>query len=272
MRKLLQIRFLGLMVVGLLIASLLSCNPLVNQSSVQSSSSTLLVSAAASLQQALQEVAPLYEQAKSNQTVKYNFAASGAIQQQIEQGAPTDVFISAANKQMDALQQKDLIVPDTRRNLLTNRLVLIAPKNSTVKLTGFEQLANSEVKRIAIGEPRSVPAGQYATEVLQKLGILEQVQSKFVLGNSVKSVLAAVETGDVQAGIVYATDAKLSDKVSIVTTAEEKLHKPIVYPIAVTRSSKSPDLAKQYVEFLQSESAKTVFEKYGFGIATGVKS
>ncbi len=229
--------------------------------------STLLVAAAASLQKALQEITPLYTQANSNQTINYNFAASGALQQQIEQGAPVDVFISAAEKQMKALQEKGSFASGTQRDLLTNQLVLITPKQAAVSLTDFQQLVKPEVKRISIGEPRSVPAGQYATEVLKNLGILEQVQSKFVFGNNVKSVLTAVETGDVDAGIVYITDAKSSDKITIAATADQKLHSPIRYPIAVLKSSKSIDSSKQYVEFLQSEPAKAVFEKYGFGIA-----
>lgn len=229
--------------------------------------STLLVAAAASLQKALQEITPLYTQANSNQTINYNFAASGALQQQIEQGAPVDVFISAAEKQMKALQEKGSFASGTQRDLLTNQLVLITPKQAAVSLTDFQQLVKPEVKRISIGEPRSVPAGQYSTEVLKNLGILEQVQSKFVFGNNVKSVLTAVETGDVDAGIVYITDAKSSDKITIAATADQKLHSPIRYPIAVLKSSKSIDSSKQYVEFLQSEPAKAVFEKYGFGIA-----
>jgi molybdate transport system substrate-binding protein len=229
--------------------------------------STLLVAAAASLQKALQEVTPRYVQANPNKTINYNFAASGALQQQIEQGAPADVFISAAAKQIKALQEKGLLESGTQKNLLTNQLVLIIPKQTSVSLTDFKQLVLPEVKRISVGEPRSVPAGQYATEVLKNLGILEQVQSKFVLGNNVKSVLTAVETGDVDAGIVYITDAKGSDKVTIAATADQNLHAPIVYPIAVLKASKSLDEAKKYVEFLQSDSAKAVFEKYGFGIA-----
>jgi molybdate transport system substrate-binding protein len=177
------------------------------------------------------------------------------------------VFISAAAKQIKALQEKGLLESGTQKNLLTNQLVLIIPKQTSVSLTDFKQLVLPEVKRISVGEPRSVPAGQYATEVLKNLGILEQVQSKFVLGNNVKSVLTAVETGDVDAGIVYITDAKDSDKVTIAATADQNLHAPIVYPIAVLKASKSLDEAKKYVEFLQSDSAKAVFEKYGFGIA-----
>jgi molybdate transport system substrate-binding protein len=229
--------------------------------------STILVAAASSLQQALQEITPLYTHANPSWTIDYNFAASGVLQQQIEQGAPVDVFISAADKQMNALQEKGLLVSGTQRNLLTNQLVLIVPKQSSVSLTNFQQLVKPEVKRISIGEPRTVPAGQYATEVLNNLGILDRVQSKFVLGNNVRSVLTAVETGDVDAGIVYITDAKGSDKVTIAAIADEKLHSPIRYPIAVLKSSQSLDGSKRYVEFLQSNSAKAVFKKYWFGIA-----
>jgi molybdate transport system substrate-binding protein len=237
--------------------------------SIQDSSqpSSLLIAAATSLQQALQEITQLYKQTGIEGKANYNFGASGALQQQIEQGAPVDIFISAATKQMDALQQKDLLVAGTRQNLLTNRLVLIIPKTATNKLTDFSQLVQPEIKRISIGEPRSVPAGQYATEVLKNLGVLEQVQAKFVLGSSVKSVLASVESGDADAGTVYLTDAKSSDKVAIAAIADEQLHDPIIYPIAILKSSKTIVAGKQYLEFLQSNPAKAVFEKYGFGIA-----
>ncbi|WP_373541174.1 molybdate ABC transporter substrate-binding protein [Chamaesiphon sp.] len=229
--------------------------------------STILVAAAASLQKSLQEITPLYLKANPSHTINYNFAASGALQQQIEQGAPIDVFISAADKQMTALQVKGLLVSATQQDLLTNQLVLIVPNQSSMSLTNFRQLIQPEVQRISIGEPRSVPVGQYATEFLKNLGILEQVKSKFVLGNNVRSVLTVVETGDVDAGIVYITDAKSSDRVTIVATADKKLHSPIQYPIAVLKSSKSLAGARQYVEFLQSKSAQAIFRKYGFGIA-----
>jgi molybdate transport system substrate-binding protein len=229
--------------------------------------STILVAAAVSLQKALQEITPLYIKLNPNQTVKYNFGASGALQQQIEQGAPVDVFISAADKQMDTLQKKGLLVSGTQQELLTNQLVLITPKNSSISLTNFGQLVKPEVKRISIGEPRSVPAGQYATEVFKHLGILAQVKSKFVLGNNVKSVLTTVETGDVDAGIVYITDAKTSDKIVIVATADRRMHSPIHYPIAVLKSSRFKAGSKQYVDFLKTAPAKNIFKKYGFGIA-----
>jgi molybdate transport system substrate-binding protein len=243
----------------------LQTQPRTVQSPAQTS--TLLVAAAASLQNVLKEITPLYTQVNLNQAIDYNFAASGALQQQIEQGAPVDVFISAADRQMNILREKGLLIPETQKNLLTNQLVLIVPKQSSVSLTSFQQLVKPEIQRISIGEPRSVPVGQYATEVFKNLGIFDRVQSKFVLGNNVKSVLTAVETGDVDAGIVYITDAKGSDKVTVAAVADRSLHSPILYPIALLKSSKFPDAAKQYVDFLQSSPAKTIFEKYGFGIA-----
>ena len=229
--------------------------------------STILVAAAASLQNALQEVTPIYTKANPSQKVNYNFAASGVLAQQIEQGAPVDVFISAADKQMNTLQSRGLLVSGTVKNLLTNQLVLIALNQSQVALNSFKQLTDPAIKRISIGEPRIVPAGQYATEVFKNLGILEQIKSKFVLGNNVKSVLTTVETGDVDAGIVYITDAKSSNKIIIIATASDKLHSPIRYPIAVVKSSKSIAGARQFAEFLSSKAAHAIFQKYGFGVA-----
>ena len=226
----------------------------------------LLIGAAASLQQVLQEITPLYQAKTTNQQIDYNFAASGALQQQIEQGAPIDVFISAAPKQMTALQQKNLLLAGTERNLLTNRLVLVTPKQGGIILKDFRSLVKPEIKRLAIGEPRSVPAGQYATEVLKNLGILDQIRSKLVLASNVKAVLAAVATGDVDAGIVYLTDANGSSQVTIAATADPQLHSPIVYSIAILKSTKSPAAAQHYVDFLQSPPAQQVFENYGFGL------
>jgi molybdate transport system substrate-binding protein len=238
-----------------------SCN---NQSpSVVQENANLLVSAAASLKDALEEVKPLYLQTKSNVRVAYNFGASGALEQQIENGAPADIFVSAAQKQMDDLESKNLILKDTRRNLLSNRLVLIVPKDSS-SISDFTQLTDSKVKKIAIGEPKSVPVGKYTEEVFTKLGILEQVKLKLVLGNNVRQVLATVASGHVDAGVVYTTDAKTSNKVKVVATAAENLHSKIVYPVAVLNNSKNASTAREYVEFLSNNQAKTVFEKYGF--------
>ncbi|MBL1211138.1 molybdate ABC transporter substrate-binding protein [Geminocystis sp. GBBB08] len=222
----------------------------------------ILVGAAASLQPALEEFSKKYPQ-----NVDYNFAASGILQQQIEQGAPIDIFISASSKQMDALEKKNLLLPNTRKNLLMNQIALITPKKNPLSLTNFSQLVEPKIKLIAIGEPRSVPAGQYAIEVFNNLGILASLESKFVFGNNVRETLTYVETGNADAGIVYLTDAKSSDKVKVIAIANKKLHTPIVYPVAVIKNSKSEQVAKKYLQSLQSEVAIKIFQKYGFGIA-----
>jgi molybdate transport system substrate-binding protein len=240
--------------------------PIASQSSVppvKQENVQLTVSAAASLKVALGEITSLYSKAKSNIAIRNNFGSSGDLQQQIINGAPVDVFISAAAKQMDELQKKDLIVADTRRDLLSNRLVLIVPADKS-DAKELKDLTNASIERIAIGDPRSVPAGQYAEQALTKLELWQDLQSKFVLGNNVRQVLQFVESGNAQAGIVYATDAKTSTKVKVVEIIDAKLHKPLVYPIAVLQKSANQPSAKSYLEFLSSEPAKTIFEKYGF--------
>jgi molybdate transport system substrate-binding protein len=226
---------------------------------------TLTVSAAASLQDAIEALDPTFESAHPNIGVNYNFAASGTLQQQIEQGASIDLFISAASKQMDALQAKNLIINDTRRNLLSNSLVLVVPQDSALQISEFQQLTDPAVKRISVGEPRSVPAGQYAVEVFENLGILPQLQPKFVYGNSVRNVLGSVESGNADAGVVYATDAKISDQVKTVVKAPANSHAPIVYPIAVIAASTQPAAAHIYGQFLTGEEAQSLFSQYGFG-------
>lgn len=228
-----------------------------------SSSATLTVSAAASLKDAMEQVQPLYNQQKSNVKLTYNFGSSGALQRQIEQGAGADVFVSAATKQMDALEKQGLLLEGTRKNLLKNQLVLIVPQNSTV-VTDFKDLTKPTVKKIALGEPKSVPAGEYAQQVLTNLKILDQVKPKAVYAKDVRQALNYVESGNVDAGIVYLSDAKSSPKVKIVATAADNTHSPIVYPVAVIKSSKYPDAAKDFVQFLSGEQAKAVFEKQGF--------
>lgn len=224
----------------------------------------ILVAAAASLQDAIEAIDPLFESAQA--TATYTFAASGALQEQIEQGAPVDVFISAASRQMDSLEEQDLLVPESRRNLLKNRLVIVVPANSSANLASFEQLAESSIQRIAVGEPRSVPVGQYTEEVMRNLNILETVRPKLVYGNSVRNVLAAVETGNADAGVVYATDAMISDQVKQVAIAPENLHSPIVYPVAVIRQSAHPESAQAYLDFLEGEQARQIFLNYGFSL------
>jgi len=223
----------------------------------------LNISAAASLKDAMNEIKQLYETENKGSTLTINYGSSGTLQQQIEQGAEVDLFISAAAKQMDALATKDLIVKDTRKDLLQNDVVLIVPKNSS-KITSFNDLTTDKNTKLALGEPKAVPAGQYAEEVFTKLGILDKVKSKAVYGKDVKEVLTWVETENADAGVVYATDAKVSDKVKVVATAPSDSHSPVIYPAAIIKASKQVDAAKDFMKFLNSSKAKAIFEKYGF--------
>lgn len=223
----------------------------------------LIISAAASLKDAMKEIKQIYSQEKTSVALTYNFGASGSLQQQIEQGAPADIFISAAAAQMNVLKDKGLILEDTNKMLLENKVVLIVPKDST-SVTSFEDLAGDKIKKVALGEPASVPAGKYANEVLTKLNILDKVQPKVVQAKDVREVLTWVETGNADAGVVYETDAKVSDKVKIAAAAPEKSHSPVVYPAAVIKDSKNIDAAKEFLQFLSGDKAKAVFEKFGF--------
>ncbi|MBW4639612.1 MAG: molybdate ABC transporter substrate-binding protein [Gloeocapsa sp. UFS-A4-WI-NPMV-4B04] len=227
---------------------------------------SLTISAAASLKDAIAEIQQLYTQ-QQPVTITNNFGASGSLQQQIEQGAPVDIFISAAATQMDALQQKGLIITDTRKNILSNQVVLIAPKNSNL-VSNFKDLTSSRVQKIALGEPKSVPAGKYAQEVLTFYNIFTQIKLKIIYAKDVRQVLTYVETGNVDAGIVYITDAKVSD-VKIVAIAPANSHSPVVYPVAVIKASKNINVAKKFVQFLSSKPASDVFNKYGFTKVTG---
>jgi molybdate transport system substrate-binding protein len=167
---------------------------------------------------------------------------------------------------MDALQQKNLLVADTRRNLLTNRLVLVVPANASGS-TNLKSLTDIRVKRIAIGDPRSVPAGQYAEEALSNAGVWKQLKPKYVLASNVRQVLQFVETGNADAGLVYLTDAKTTNRVKIAQTIPSNLHSPIVYPIAVLKNSRNQTASRNFVQFLLSGSAKQVFKKYGFSVS-----
>lgn len=228
-----------------------------------SNSVTLTISAAASLKDVMEEIKTVYSNEKPDVALTYNFGSSGSLQQQIEQGAEVDVFISAATKQMDALKDKGLILDETRKDFLENKIVLVVPSDSS-DVTDFSDLSSDQVNKIGLGEPKSVPVGQYAEEVLTKLNILDLITSKVVYGKDVKEVLTWVETGNADAGIVYETDAKMSSKVKIVARAPEGSHKPVYYPSAVIKASKKTDAAKDFANFLYSNKAKPVFEKYGF--------
>ena len=224
----------------------------------------LTISAAASLKDALKDVQAAYLQKAPQVKLVFNLGASGSLQKQIEQGAPADIFISAAPKQMNELETKNLILKPTRRNLVENKLVLIVPQNSQLKIAKFEELANSDVKKLGIGEPKVVPAGQYAQQALNKLGVWNTIADKMVFAKDVRTVLAYVETGNVDAGIVYKTDATSSSKVKIAATAPEGSHQPVLYPAAILAGSKNAKAAEEWLAFLVSPDGKAIFEKHGF--------
>ncbi len=263
------LKFLSISILSLLLVfgyNNLSNSQLENPS-LATPSTQLTVSAAASLKSVMEEIKPIYQQEHPETEITYNFASSGSLQRQIEHGAPVDVFISAATKQMDALEKQDLLLTETRRDLLKNQMVLVTPasnKNNNLKLDNFDDLTTKEITTIALGEPGSVPAGKYAQEVLTAFKIADKVNSKAVYGKDVRQVLNYVATGNVDAGIVYRTDAQVSDNVQIVATAPENAHSPVIYPIAVIKDSDNPEAANELIEFLSTPEAQAIFEEYGF--------
>lgn len=223
---------------------------------------TLNISAAASLQEAMAELETKFKEIEANVKLEVNLGASGALQQQIEEGAPCDVFISAGEKQMTALSDKDLLLADTNKTLLTNDLVLVVAKGTKVK--DLDALSTDDISKIAIGDPESVPAGKYAKEVLDNTKIYDKVKDKLVLAKDVKEVLAWVQQGNAEVGFVYLSDAQGDDGVEVAYTTEADSHSPINYPIAVLKSSEKQDKAKAFEEFLLSADGQTILEKYGF--------
>jgi len=225
----------------------------------------LTISAAASLKDSLAEAEASYKQSHANVDFSNNFGSSGTLSAQIDQGAPVDVFLSAAAKPMDNLALKSEIVPDTRHNLLRNTLVLIAPLDSTLR--DFSGLVSNNVKMIALGDPASVPVGQYGRQTLTSLHLLDRLNSKFVFAKDVRQVLTYVESGNADAGLVYATDALTSSKVRVVATAPEGSHDAIVYPVAVVKGSHNVEAARAFVWYLSGPAAQAVFVRRGFSVA-----
>lgn len=224
----------------------------------------LTISAAVSLQESLEEIKKTYEQANESVTIKFNYGSSGSLQQQISQGAPVDIFMSAAEDKFSKLIEQNLIDDGDSHNLLKNELVLIVSKESDHNISEFAHLAKQNVNSISIGIPETVPAGKYAKESLESLNIWSDVEEKIVFAKDVRQVLSYVETGNVQAGIVYKTDALTSSKVEIVASAVASSHAPIIYPVGVVNESRNYNAAKDFYLYLQQEKTLKVFEKHGF--------
>jgi len=225
------------------------------------------LAAAASLKNAFDEkLIPMFEQKYPGVKVTPTYASSGDLQTQIENGLEADVFMSAANKQMNALAEKGLVDNSTNLQFLENKVVLIVPANSSSNISSFDDLKNLS-GNIAIGDPESVPAGQYAKEVLNNTGIWNDVESKLSLGTDVTAVLNQVAQGSAECGIVYATDAKSTNDVKVVCEAPESaLKTPVIYPVAALKNSTDDDATKAFMDFLQTKEAKDVFVEYGFTI------
>lgn len=222
----------------------------------------LIVSAASSMKNVLEEISSLYLAENPQTKLTYNFGSSGSLQRQIEQGAPVDIFISAASREMNNLQKQSLLVAETRQDIVKNQMVLIVNSNNN-EIKDIADLAKIDDEKIAIGEPNSVPAGQYAKEILTHFNIWSQVRPQTVYAKDVRQVLNYVATNNIEAGIVYLSDTK-NAKVKIAATVPEQIHSSIVYPAAVVKNSNKPAAAKDFIKFLSTPKAQAVFQQYGF--------
>ena len=222
----------------------------------------ITVSAAASLTDAFKALAPKFEATKPGATVRFNFAASGVLLQQIAQGAPVDVFASADQETMGRAADQKLIDAATRRNFAGNALVLIKPLRDAAGVRSLQDLAGSGVRKIAVGKTATVPVGRYTRQVLEGAGLWSVLEPKFVQADSVRQVLDYVARGEVEAGFVYRTDAAvMGDKVRVAFATAM----PVSYPVAVVADSRQKALAGDFVAFLSSDSAREVLARYGFG-------
>ena len=225
---------------------------------------TLTIAAAASLEKAFTEqLIPMFQEHYPDVAIEGSYDSSGKLQKQIEEGAPVDIFFSAATKQMTALSEEGMIADDTVVELLENKIVMIVPTGNEDSFSSFEEIVNADM--IAIGDPESVPAGQYAKEALTNLGLWDQVEGKLSLGTNATEVLNWVAASSAEVGIVYATDAASSaDQVSVVAEAPEGSCSKVIYPVAMLSEARNPEAAKAFLDFLQTEAAAAVFEAAGF--------
>ncbi|WP_017726341.1 molybdate ABC transporter substrate-binding protein [Halalkalibacterium ligniniphilum] len=241
---------------------ILSLTFIVTACSTPSSSAELHIQTAASLTEAFTELKETYEANHENITLVPNFGSSGTLKHQIEQGAPADLFLSAAAKEMNDLEEQGLI--KKQQPLLRNKLVLITHKDSDFERADLQILLDDKITRIAIGQPETVPAGQYAMETLKTLHLWDELQPKLIFGNDVRQVLTYTETKNVDAAFVYQTDAVASETVDIIAEAPSDSHEPIIYPIGLLQQSTNPEEAEAFYEWLTSDEALEILQKYGF--------
>lgn len=247
------------LVLLLILMAALSCPAALDAAQPQ-----ILVAAAASLKEAFDQIGSMYKQ-KTGVKVTFTFGASGELEKQIEAGAPVDVFASAGEKEMQMLQAKNLVEPQTAANFASNSLVLVVPAGAKLGIHQFSDLRRPAVKMIAIGNPKTVPAGQYAEQFLRNAGLWQAIEPRLIFAGDVRQVLDYVDHGDVDAGIVYATDAPIAHgKVSIAARAPKGTYGPILYPIAVVKGSRNGRAADGFVQFVLSDAGLSVLKKYGF--------
>lgn len=224
---------------------------------------SLTISAAISLTDVLEELKDIYENEHSIE-LTFILGSSGNLAQQIRQGAPVDIFISANHQWMDVLEEDQHIQANTRINITGNNLVLIGKTDTELSLDTFAEINADHIDKIAIGNPDSVPAGKYAEIVLRELSLWDTMAHKFVFAKDVRQVLTYVETGNTDIGFVYESDALQSNLVKILSVADQTLHEPITYPAAVITGTKQKEAAQSFIQFLERETAQSVLEKYGF--------
>ncbi|MDF2676199.1 MAG: molybdate transporter substrate-binding protein [Bacillota bacterium] len=253
-------KIISLILILCFVFSLSACK---NDKDNTAEKSIILVAAASSLKNCLDnEIIQLFEEKYPNIKTEITYDSSGKLQAQIEQGAEVDVFISAAEKQMNALNDKNLILKDSVIKLLENKIVLIVPNDNNKNISTFEDVLKAE--NIAIGDPESVPAGQYAKETFENLQLWDEVIKKASLGTNVTEVLNWVGEGSADAGVVYSTDASSSSKIKVVSEAPEESTSKIIYPVGIIKTTKNQEVAKLFTEFLKSKEAINIFKSYGF--------
>ncbi len=224
----------------------------------------IIISAAASLNESMEEIKKVYEE-KNNITLTFNFGASGALQKQIEEGAPVDIFMSAGEKQFKALEDKEIIERGSKKDIVENELVLIVNNEYKDKIKELDDLDNLD-GHIALGEIGSVPAGQYAEEALNHYNKWDVIENNIVFAKDVKQVVAYVESGEAACGIVYKSDTVNIKNSVVVITFDTASHKKIIYPVGVIKTSEVKDEAKSFLEFLDTSESKKILERYGFKV------
>ncbi len=228
----------------------------------------ITVSAAISLKNAFEEIAKIFMETHPGTRVIFNFGGSGDLARQIERGAPVDIFASAAPKDMDDIDRKGLVASNSRKNFAGNALVLVKPINSSIPINSFQDLRRREVGKIAIGNPQTVPAGRYAEEALRHFNLWEGLKEKLVFAENVRQVLDYVARDEVDAGLVYSTDAVArAMEVKVVMTLPEGSHQPVVYPIGVIKGTEEESLSKAFVDLVASAQGQGILDKYGFSSA-----